>query len=36
MKGDLESKGIDLVMIMRNVWGVRHKLRCLWQFMHIV
>ena len=21
MKGDLESKGIDLVMIMRNVWG---------------
>jgi len=36
MKGDLESKGIDLVMIMRNVWGVRHKLRFLWQFMHIV
>lgn len=22
MKGDLESKGIDLVMIIRNVWGV--------------
>jgi len=36
MKGDLESKGIDLVMIMTNVCCVRHKRRCLWQGMHIV
>jgi hypothetical protein len=34
MKGDSESKGIDLV-IMWNVWDVRHKLMCLWQIMSI-
>jgi len=36
MKGDLESKGIILVMIMRNLWVVRHKLGRLWQIMYIV